>query len=353
MDRHLRHVLGLRRRTPRNVLQASSGFERAVDQRPGAAEIPVYECLPSSRPGKSVLLLGTCNTTLRGISVPANFFRTMLFKIFNRIDTWEALEHSLGPLVWDPGCVERIDGLLSRALRQGRSIYSPAYIIPAPCLGHPRKHTNHLALLAQMMDDRLPERVHAATSLEAVYRALRSYPGLGSFLAFQYTIDLNYSEMLDFDERSFVVAGPGARDGISKCFLELDRSPEEVIHWVADRQEREFAERGLVFPGLFGRQLQPIDCQNLFCEISKYRESRPPRHSGNCKPPTDQAGLSTGYTSRSEPVLPSSVGLTGWTTKRERGGSRAAAQLCRSLMASIVNAAGECAQIALAPEPHD
>src|SRR5262249_39285736 len=29
------------------------------------------------------------------------FFRTMLFKIFNRIDTWEALEDKLGPLEWD------------------------------------------------------------------------------------------------------------------------------------------------------------------------------------------------------------------------------------------------------------
>jgi hypothetical protein len=28
------------------------------------------------------------------------FFRTMLFKIFNRIDTWEALEKQLGPLEW-------------------------------------------------------------------------------------------------------------------------------------------------------------------------------------------------------------------------------------------------------------
>src|SRR5262245_50737978 len=28
------------------------------------------------------------------------FFRTMLFKIFNRIETWEALESLLGPIEW-------------------------------------------------------------------------------------------------------------------------------------------------------------------------------------------------------------------------------------------------------------
>src|SRR6266550_3474622 len=28
------------------------------------------------------------------------FFRTMMFKIFNRIDTWETLEDKLGPIGW-------------------------------------------------------------------------------------------------------------------------------------------------------------------------------------------------------------------------------------------------------------
>ena len=33
---------------------------------------------------------------------------------------------------------------------------------------------------------------------------------------------------------------------------------------------RAFAKAGIEFQSLFGRKLQPIDCQNLFCEISKY-----------------------------------------------------------------------------------
>jgi hypothetical protein len=39
---------------------------------------------------------------------------------------------------------------------------------------------------------------------------------------------------------------------------------------MVDHQDAEFRRRSLEFPGLFGRRLQPIDCQNLFCEISKY-----------------------------------------------------------------------------------
>lgn len=199
------------------------------------------------------------------------FFRTLLFKIFNRIETWEAIEAAVGPIVWRPGILDKIEIVLDRLMRHGQRIYSAAYIMPAPRLGGVRKHANHLALLKQMMDDRLADRLRQAPDLATAYEMLLRYPGLGPFLAFQYAIDLNYSELLDFSESDFVVAGPGAIDGISKCFDDYERyRPEDIIHAMAERQHDEFRRRGLTFPGLHGRPLQPIDCQNLFCEISKY-----------------------------------------------------------------------------------
>jgi hypothetical protein len=205
------------------------------------------------------------------------FFRTLLFKVFNKIETWEALEAAHGPLTWRTVDIESLDRTLTRLYRAGRSIYSAAYIMPPPPFGNERKHSNHLALIARMMADKLPEQLYQAPSLEAVYKRILAYPGVGRFLAFQYSIDLNYSTMLDFEESSFVVAGPGALDGISKCFDATDDlTPEALIHWVAERQDLEFAKRGLEFSGLFGRPLQPVDCQNVFCEISKYtRVSHP------------------------------------------------------------------------------
>jgi hypothetical protein len=199
------------------------------------------------------------------------FFRTLLFKIFNRIETWEALERALGPIVWE--CVElrKVTEAFDSMMRRGMRIYSSAYIMPSPPFGFSRKHANHLALLGQMMSDRLPDRIAQVNSLRGVYEILARYPGLGPFLAFQYAIDLNYSSVLLFDEAEFVVAGPGALDGISKCFSDFgNHSAEYVIHWTVDHQEAEFDRLGLSFETLFGRRLQPIDCQNLFCEISKY-----------------------------------------------------------------------------------
>jgi hypothetical protein len=209
------------------------------------------------------------------------FFRTLLFKTFNKIETWEALEYVHGPLCWRTINLGAVDQTLSGLRAGGQRIYSAAYIMPTPPFGRAGKHSNHLALLAFMMTDRLADQLRRAADLSAVYERILRYPGLGRFLAFQYAIDLNYSTLLDFDEADFVVAGPGALDGISKCFRSNDgRSPEDLIRWVTDRQAVEFARRGLDFPALFGRQLQPIDCQNLFCEVSKYTRIAHPEIRG-------------------------------------------------------------------------
>lgn len=209
------------------------------------------------------------------------FFRTMLFKIFNKIETWELIEKRLGPISWQSADLDAIASVLDENICRGVRIYSAAYIMPAPRFGHVRKHSNHLALIASMMDDGLPGRVAASRGLAEVFGLLKSYSGLGPFLAFQYAIDLNYSTLLEFDEWEFVVAGPGALDGISKCFEDTGRrSPAEVIHWVTEAQDAEFSRRGITFPGLFGRRLKPIDCQNLFCEISKYARVAHPEIAG-------------------------------------------------------------------------
>jgi hypothetical protein len=107
--------------------------------------------------------------------------------------------------------------------------------------------------------------------MQDVFDALRGYPTIGDFLAYQYTIDINYSVLTDFPEAQFVVPGPGALDGISKCFSDFGGLNEvDLIKLMTDRQEIEFERLGLDFRDLWGRRLQLIDCQNLFCEVDKY-----------------------------------------------------------------------------------
>jgi hypothetical protein len=133
-----------------------------------------------------------------------------------------------------------------------------------------------------MIRDGLAGRIQSASSLQDVYEMLLAYPGVGPFLAFQYAIDLNYSDVLGrFDEDDFVVAGPGAKDGIRKCFGRASSGIEaDVIQYMVDHQEEHFDRLGLPFGGLFGRRLHLIDAQNVFCEVDKYARVRHPDVAG-------------------------------------------------------------------------
>jgi hypothetical protein len=134
------------------------------------------------------------------------------------------------------------------------------------------------------MKNEVPRKISDMNRMEDVYNLLKSYPSIGSFLAYQYTIDLNYSNHISFDEMEFVVPGPGALDGISKCFLDKgDYSDSDIIRWVTENQELEFSRLGLDFKSLWGRPLQLIDCQNLFCEVDKYSRIAHPEISGKSK----------------------------------------------------------------------
>jgi len=219
-----------------------------------------------------------------GPDVPADpqdvVFRVLLFKMFNKIETWERLAAELGPITWnrfDFGSYRRV---LDAAALEG-PIYTAAYMMPPPRLGEDRKHANHLRLIERMMNSGFPDAISSARSLEDVYGALVQFPSIGRFLGYQLAVDLNYSAILNFGENDFVVAGPGARDGIRKCFGSAAMGIEqEVIQYVTDHQEIYFGRLGIAFDGLFGRPLHLIDCQNLFCEVDKYARVMHPHING-------------------------------------------------------------------------
>jgi hypothetical protein len=195
-----------------------------------------------------------------------------LFKLFNKIETWQLLEAALGPLTVATFDLSKFDQVLTSAMDRKQTIYSAAYIMPSGGKhGDNKKHRNHLSLLRNMLSDRVPLKITRMKRMREVFELLLSYPMIGEFLAYQYATDLNYSTLTSFSETEFVVPGPGARDGIRKCFKDLGGLNEaDIVRMVADRQQVEFERMGIEFKSLWGRSLQLIDCQNLFCEVDKY-----------------------------------------------------------------------------------
>ncbi len=210
------------------------------------------------------------------------FFRTILFKLFNRISTWRLLQSTLGIIDSEAFNIDKYDRVLCDAMARGERIYSGAYIMPSGGRDRAtRKHRTHLLLLRKMLEDDLPERLAESQSMRSCFEKLRAYPMMGDFLAYQYIIDLNYSTMLNFSEMEFIVPGPGARGGLRKCFQSLGGLGEsDTIRVITERQEYEFQRLGIKFKSLWGRRLQLVDCQNLFCEVDKYARRAHPEVIG-------------------------------------------------------------------------
>lgn len=210
--------------------------------------------------------------------------RIILFRLFSKPETWELLCDAHGDVTIDNFRRTDFGRPLDRAFDSGEKLYTAAFILCANrAYGHQRKHRNHLDLLEEMLrPGGIPRAVAKATSIGDLVTELQTYPLIGPFMAYQLAIDINYSELCDFDEDGWTLAGPGARRGIAKCFSDADGwDQERIITWVADQQHDEFQRRGIDFRSLFGRPLQAIDIQNLFCEVDKYSRVAFPQLKSN------------------------------------------------------------------------
>ena len=211
-------------------------------------------------------------------------FRIILFKIFNKESTWEILLNKLSDITLDNFNFKDYCNILEQAKDEGYKIYTDAYMSCAnKAFGYDKKHENHIALLEKMfIKDKMQNKILESENMEDAFNIIKNYELIGNFMAYQLVTDINYSEVVNFTEREFTVAGPGSERGIRKCFIDLEgMSKEDIIKWMCNHQEEEFKRLGIEFKDLGGRPLQYIDCQNLFCELDKYCRQAVPELKSN------------------------------------------------------------------------
>ena len=96
----------------------------------------------------------------RASSFEDTVFRVLVFKFFNRVDTWELLTNAIGDVQWSTYSFRDYDRVLTRAIDADQRIYSAAYIMPACiALAEGRKHRGHLRLIEKMLGDGLPNQL--------------------------------------------------------------------------------------------------------------------------------------------------------------------------------------------------
>ncbi len=200
-------------------------------------------------------------------------FRIVLFKLFNKESTWKLLLDNFEDITLNTFDIKKYSEVLEGALSTGVKIYNDAYISCAnKAFGYKRKHDNHLALLNKMfIEDRMQDKILKCKTMQEAFNIVKSYPLIGNFMAYQLVTDINYSDVVNWREDEFTIAGPGSLRGIKKCFIDKGKmSNEDIIRYMFEHQDEEFKRLGLEFKRIGNRPLQLIDCQNIFCELDKY-----------------------------------------------------------------------------------
>lgn len=214
-------------------------------------------------------------------------FRIILFKLFNLESTWELLNKECGEILLKNFNQELYSKVLTNVINNGIKIYNDAYISCAnKAFGYNHKHDNHLALLNKMfIEDHMQDKILKCKSMKEAFNIIKSYPLIGNFMAYQLVTDINYSDIVNWQEDEFTVAGPGSIRGIKKCFINKgNMSDEDIIKYMYIHQEEEFKRLNLDFHRIGKRPLQLIDCQNIFCELDKYcRQAIPDLKSNRTK----------------------------------------------------------------------
>ena len=211
-------------------------------------------------------------------------FRIILFKLFNKESTWELLLKEFKDITLSTFDMKEYSNVLTNAINNKIKIYNDAYISCATkAFGYDRKHDNHLALLNKMfIIDKVQDKILKCTNMEQAFKIIKSYPLIGNFMAYQLITDINYSNIVDWKEDEFTVAGPGSLRGIKKCFIDKGNlSNEDIIRYMYNHQEEEFERLNLNFKTIGNRKLQLIDIQNIFCELDKYCREKVPSLKSN------------------------------------------------------------------------
>lgn len=110
-------------------------------------------------------------------------FRVLLFRMFNKIETWELLEDQLGKITFGGFDIGSYCRILESA---GVALYNAAYIIPAPKLGYISNYENHLRLIEAMMNDGdLTGDLRQCKHIRDAHVRLLRWPSMGNFTAMQ------------------------------------------------------------------------------------------------------------------------------------------------------------------------
>lgn len=224
------------------------------------------------------------------ISYEDKVWRTILFRLYNKIETAELINISYRDF-WNPSnidlAMQKLDSYPNDPFTRAYKVIRPkyAYRDQSPA-GHDNWKSSLLWYIASVEDSYSDgENISVPSELEkdaqsALDWIKNNIDGVGNFIAYQIFVDLTYIPEYPISEEEFVVSGPGCHAGLEFLFEDMDgMTDEETLFWLRDKIDGLFKE---VSNGVYDineffwyldqrdRKWTVMDLENSFCELSKY-----------------------------------------------------------------------------------
>lgn len=213
------------------------------------------------------------------------FYRILIFKHFNSIETWDVLIDCFKDITIKDSSLNDISFYLKQYQIKNTNFkpYSNAYMLTAAFLAGENGKYVHLKgngwkkyeyyfyiFEKEIFSNHYIDELLKSNSLKELYDKLYKITSFADFLTYQYIIDFNYSEIFDFDENSFACAGLGTQRGIERCFEIKGKSKyEDILFWVQQNFENLCQDYDCQFDNLPNRLPTIPDLSNCFCETDK------------------------------------------------------------------------------------
>ncbi|KZT65741.1 hypothetical protein DAEQUDRAFT_696672 [Daedalea quercina L-15889] len=175
-------------------------------------------------------------------------FRVILFRMFNKIETWKYLKEQIGELTW-----------------ADFDVYTYEKVLEA----------------------NLPKQLKRFRYLKDAHGWLRLFPSMGDFTALQLILDLNMLPHFNWSENEWVALGPGSKACVHKIFGPGVRSHElDAIQWLHATQDEHFSRLGIPVsrrPRLCQSRrpgVTMVDLEHSLCECEKYSRAKHPEIKG-------------------------------------------------------------------------
>jgi len=186
------------------------------------------------------------------LSYENKILNSFLFRVINKGKTFEIFN---GPLDFSKLEKEDLEDIKNNLIKFEK--YNPNYVFfsAAYILGGPKKNfgdwlkneknENEENMVMRMIKfvsynkEKILKGIKEAQNQKEVYESLKSFLGIGKFLAYQIFVDLTYIEEFPFTENNFVICGPGCDRGVNWIFKDKDGlTNEECLFWFVENIDK-------------------------------------------------------------------------------------------------------------------